>query len=552
MAAQKGIREYIDSKLGLTMNKQDNYTDIIVFEGEEIVVSYLPIAVTGTNRPKPQLRIILDNASSGYNLAKKESLRNFILTYYDGNPNNISRFKYYKQNEWFLSIEIFDAKSNKGRLDIQSMFEHLDKVLSTNPNENFVRCTPNEHSSGSNLYGTFIRVFDSSGAPTQENLETYIKLIDYRPSFLVRKKSKCQIDLSKFNCKLRNSVKQEIHFGAPGTGKSYGIAKIIKKSYPNYSEKDDHPLVLRTTIHSEYSYYDFIGSILPDSREGEITYKFSPGIFTKALSRAIKYPDHDVFLIIEEMSRGNIAAIFGDTFQLLDRGEDGTSDYQIDNALISDFLRDEGLLRAVGDKVAIPGNLHIIGTVNTSDQNVNVIDTAFKRRFNFVYKSVKPERDKYGKLLNSFNFKIGTEIFEWNCFYTALNNFIVDKLELSDDKQIGQFFVKVNSGTNAFSIVKNKVLHYLWDDVQEASLKNIKLFNESVKSFTQLFDRFTETAKLEDIFSQLFIDTYNEAKKVFESDTLLVDSGSSTQGLSQTSSDSESTSTSESSSENFN
>ncbi|HEM3437603.1 AAA family ATPase [Streptococcus suis] len=352
----------------------------------------------------------------------------------------------------------------------------------------------------------------------------------------------------RFPCnERREEIIQEIHFGAPGTGKSYSISKIISNSYSGYSEEDDNPFVLRTTIHSEYSYYDFIGSVMPVSENNSIKYKFQPGIFTKALANALKYQENDVFLIIEEMSRGNIAAIFGDTFQLLDRKQDGNSEYQIDNAIISDYLIEFGVKSRGNDKIYIPSNLHIIGTVNTSDQNVNVIDTAFKRRFNFEYKSVEPARDESKKLLNSFNFNIGSESFEWNCFYTALNNFIVDKLELSDDKQIGQFFVKVNSGSNAFSIIKNKVLHYLWDDVQEASLKNIKLFNESVKSFTQLFDIFTETAKFEDIFSQLFIETYNETKTVFESNSAQV-----IQESIQTSSDSESISTSEASSENSN
>lgn len=337
----------------------------------------------------------------------------------------------------------------------------------------------------------------------------YINTFEYSLDEVEQKNTAKQLEIP--DCIKSDGFIQEIRFGAPGTGKSFGIAKIIKESYPDYSEKDDHPLVLRTTIHSEYSYYDFVGSILPDTRDGEITYKFSPGIFTKALSRAIKYPNHDVFLIIEEMSRGNIAAIFGDTFQLLDRGEDGTSDYQIDNALISDFLRVEGLLGAVGDKVAIPGNLHIIGTVNTSDQNVNVIDTAFKRRFDFVYEDVSPAYDKdTGKILNSFTFSVGEKEFEWNCFYMSLNRFIVENLELSDDKQLGQFFVKTSDRLSSFKIIKNKVLHYLWEDVQGASLKNEKLFQDSIKSFSQLFSEFSPEANAEKIFSKEFLTIYDE------------------------------------------
>ena len=97
-------------------------------------------------------------------------------------------------------------------------------------------------------------------------------------------------------CKKRTNYVQEIHFGAPGTGKSNGISKIVRESYSDYSDEKGNPFVLRTTIHSEYSYYDFIGSILPESKDGEISYQFVPGIFTKSLERALGYPDNDILL----------------------------------------------------------------------------------------------------------------------------------------------------------------------------------------------------------------------------------------------------------------
>ena len=359
-------------------------------------------------------------------------------------------------------------------------------------------------------------------------------------------------------CEKRPSYVQEIHFGAPGTGKSHGISEIVRESYSDYSDEKGNPFVLRTTIHSEYSYYDFIGSILPESKDGEISYQFVPGIFTKSLERALGYPDNDVFLIIEEMSRGNIASIFGDTFQLLDRNENGRSAYLIDNSLISNYLQNKRLIPNDVDKVCIPSNLHIIGTVNTSDQNVNVIDTAFKRRFNFVYKNVEPEYDESGNLLNSFTFKIGTEEYEWNCFYKSLNKFIVEELELSDDKQIGQFFVRVYGGSDSFTIIKNKVLHYLWEDIQKASLKDIKLFNSDIKSFSKLFNDFSEAADPKDIFSDVFINIYDEIKEEFEkSDKELGKKEDSEQivgissSVSDSSSESVSTSVSDSSSESI-
>ncbi|HFI0657978.1 AAA family ATPase [Streptococcus suis] len=318
-------------------------------------------------------------------------------------------------------------------------------------------------------------------------------------------------EIKELNSIKINETIQEIHFGAPGTGKSYSIAEIIRNSYPEFKESDNNPYIFRTTIHNEYTYFDFIGNIMPKSEDDKIEYDFFPGIFTRSLEEALRSPENDIYLIIEEMSRGNVAAIFGDIFQLLDRDEAGSSEYRIDNTLIAQYLRKQEVKSETDDKIYLPNNLHIIGTVNTSDQNVNVIDTAFKRRFGFVYEDVSPAYDKdTGEILNSFKFSVGEREFEWNCFYMSLNRFIVENLELSDDKQLGQFFVKASDRLSTFKIIKNKVLHYLWEDVQGASLKNAKLFQDRIKSFSQLFSEFSTEANAEKIFSKEFLQIYDE------------------------------------------
>ena len=167
-------------------------------------------------------------------------------------------------------------------------------------------------------------------------------------------------------------------YGAPGTGKSYSIIDLIRQSYPSYSEYDDNPYVFRTTIYRDYSYFDFIGNIMPVTKDGKISYEFVPGIFTTALFAALRNQDSgiDVYLILEEMSRGDIASIFGDIFQLLDRDDTGKSMYGINNKSIYEYLILNGAIKP-GYKIVIPKNLHIIGTVNTSDQNDNYIDNNF-------------------------------------------------------------------------------------------------------------------------------------------------------------------------------
>lgn len=224
--------------------------------------------------------------------------------------------------------------------------------------------------------------------------------------------------------KLEKTV-QSLYFGAPGTGKSYDASQLVKEVYPTVEEKDN-PFVFKTTVYSDYSYYNFIGNIMPVSKEDEISYDFQPGVFTQALTMAFKYPDKDIFLIIEEMSRGDIASIFGDLFQLLDRDVNGVSEYSINNDSITFWLRQNAIEM---DKIYLPSNLHIIGTVNTSDQNVNVLDTAFKRRFDFIYVDVDPVENDEGSYLNTYEFNLGDMKFEWNKLYMALNNFITEKLD---------------------------------------------------------------------------------------------------------------------------
>lgn len=290
----------------------------------------------------------------------------------------------------------------------------------------------------------------------------------------------------------RENNLQMILYGPPGTGKSFKSSEIIRESYPSYGDvKDSNPYIFRTTIYPDYSYYDFVGSILPkvDKENDSITYDFIPGIFTKALATAIKNPKKDIYLIIEEMSRGNIAAIFGDIFQLLDRDENGVSEYTIKNDLIGDLLKKMGI-DSPTNNIYLPDNLHIIGTINTSDQNVFVIDTAFKRRFEFEYVDIDPVKDPVtGEYLNNFTFVLDNYTIDWVDFYRELNKFIVKELELPEDKQIGQFFIKFNKNDSEsnFRQIYNKLLQYLWEDVQAVSISDVRLFKEDIVSFADAY-----------------------------------------------------------------
>ncbi len=343
--------------------------------------------------------------------------------------------------------------------------------------------------------------------------ETYEKIFKefqaYISSMEISKQDDEDNSYDNIDCDKLPTTLQRMYFGAPGTGKSYEVTQVIKQAYQSIEEKDN-PFVFKTTVFSDYSYYDFIGNIMPIKKDDEIKYEFQPGIFTQALNMAFKYSDKDIFLVIEEMSRGDIASIFGDIFQLLDRDANGVSEYSINNDSISYWLKKSGIELK---KIYLPANLHILGTVNTSDQNVNVIDTAFKRRFDFIYVSVDPAHNEKGELLNEFTFELYAEgktlEFEWNKLYMALNKFIVKELDLSEDKQLGQFFIKFGNyktDYDKFNAIKNKVLHYLWDDVQSASMNDsASIFVKDITTFSELYKEFSDK-KL--VFREEFLKYY--------------------------------------------
>lgn len=265
----------------------------------------------------------------------------------------------------------------------------------------------------------------------------------------------------------------KIWAGAPGTGKSYLINQYLKGQAVN---------VNRVTFYPDYEYHDFIGSILPVTIMGKIEYQFVPGPFTMILKEALLNPQQNYYLVIEEMTRGNCAAIFGDIFQLLDRDDTGKSQYPITNLQLQAFLGN-----LITDKVFIPSNLSIYGTINTSDQNVYPMDTAFKRRFKFEYLSVYDNQEQINPDLMFLNQK-------WSTFYLRLNEYLLNNLHISEDKQLGPFFIE-SSENDA------KIIMYLWQDVIGSFRNANQLFHPNVNTLTKALSCKT----IEALFNENFI-----------------------------------------------
>ncbi len=301
-----------------------------------------------------------------------------------------------------------------------------------------------------------------------------------------------------------------IYYGAPGCGKSYKVRNICQ------TEGFD---CITTTFYSDYTNGEFVGLVVPKvDQNGKISYKIEPGYFTKILFDALTNPTKKYCLVIEEINRGNASAIFGDVFQLLDRKDDGSGEFEISNDIIKQYFNNEGY-KLKNDKVSIPSNLWIMATMNTSDQNVYTLDTAFKRRWKLKKISNKfDETDEYDKKLGAMLIP-GSDNVTWKKFIETINEEIFEKNAYgvnAEDKQIGKYFVGkedlINSdGTtelydNINDVKKEfaeKVLMYLWDDV--AKLNREAWFNPKYKTLDDLLVGF-ENENLK-VFNDLFIIT---------------------------------------------
>jgi len=251
---------------------------------------------------------------------------------------------------------------------------------------------------------------------------------------------------------------QKIYFGAPGCGKSHHIEDyFIKNGVP-----EDR--IFRVTFHPDTDYSSFVGSFKPKMDNRDIIYQFVPQAFTKAYLCAYKHPQEKVFLVIEEINRGDCAQIFGDIFQLLDR-EDGISKYAIsvDSDLL-DYIKSELTSPDEaegwkGDKLRLPANLSIVATMNTSDQSLYAMDSAFKRRWEWCYKPITKGEIEYKININGAK-------YDWWAFVKGINNSIKG-VTLSADKQIGYWFIKLRKGNKDIDAhtFASKVLFYLWNDV---------------------------------------------------------------------------------------
>jgi len=286
--------------------------------------------------------------------------------------------------------------------------------------------------------------------------------LDLNPKSVEIKTVEAEDEPNLDNVKILN----KIYYGAPGTGKSHKVKELLKGK-EEFTE--------RITFHPEYDYASFVGGYKPitekdsDTGKDEIKYKFVPQVFTNIYVDAWKNIDSEnqYYLVIEEINRGNCAEIFGDIFQLLDRNPEYTITPSNElKEYLDNVLTKKGHKGFENGKMVLPSNLHILATMNTSDQSLFPMDSAFKRRWDWEYVPIdyiESEENPSSKFIVKISEK---ESFSWIKFIEKINKeYIQVNPNLGMDKCIGNYFIKAVDNEIELSDFINKAIFYLWNDV---------------------------------------------------------------------------------------
>ena len=375
-----------------------------------------------------------------------------------------------------------------------------------------------------------------------ERVENFLALTQIKVSFEDKNEIETKIENeNETNISLSatpfTSPEQIIFYGVPGSGKSHEIKHKLETEY-EIPEQQQDVFVERTVFHPEYTNADFIGQIMPKLVQGKTDFVFKPGPFTSILKKALCDSQNRYVLIIEEINRGNAAAIFGELFQLLDRIDDeskktshekelntygkGWSEYFVMNSEINNYIRDSddafdgkaldinGIHFSANTGIRLPPNLSILATMNTSDQNVFTLDNAFQRRWDMklienVFGNTEEETNQRNAFVDS------AKQITWEKFQTAINIKIGKMsedagLSSMEDKRLGCWFVKAVKQGNDYIISKDlfaeKVLKYLWDDAFKFCRE--KVFNgyTNLENLTRDFKGDKEFSVFKDLFSE--------------------------------------------------
>jgi hypothetical protein len=302
-----------------------------------------------------------------------------------------------------------------------------------------------------------------------------------------------------------------VYFGPPGTGKSYHVDLAL----------EDYDAFVRCVFHPDFGYGDFVGiykpvvgsdpsqTIVGADGKGRpmpvVYYDFEPGPFALALVMAKEHFPRPVALVIDEINRGDCAAIFGDCFQLLDRSDVGSSQYGIKTSLpFGRYLAENKVLESVDAELFLPANLCLLATMNTADQSLYPMDSAFKRRWEWVPVPIAYDSPALAGIVLEGD---ATEPdLSWVDIIQRINNAIV-KAGLNGDKRIGPWYLKPKAGKIIRSDVRDKLLFYLWHDVFRG--REQLVFNPAIGTYDDARSKFNNDG-LRDVLAPLFFELLSE------------------------------------------
>lgn len=464
--------------------------------GEQCVIFIYPISHKADDSKN-----FFDTRDSGayergvsWNYALENKLKYFCFAVHD---------QVEKYNDYIFSLECQEKIIEKvsGTLNGSRVGAGTQVVIPNDyiPNKQFERILTKN--------GFFIAVIH------RDNIIDYIDKYDNRPylidnSFVELDETETNDQDSSQSTEVDNEYlskfsRNRILFGAPGTGKSYKLNEDREKCFTDGNYE-------RVTFHPNYSYAQFVGTYKPTPEEDDdsvITYKYIPGPFMKVWVRAYRSMQNNdgqnYLLIIEEINRANVAAVFGDVFQLLDR-KDGVSEYSIYTSedikryLDAEFSKDisenewyRTLSSVEKDKhinsIMLQSNMYIWSTMNSADQGVFPIDTAFKRRWNFEYIGINERESK-----NDIDVTLADgRGINWNALRHSINEKL-GEMHINEDKMIGPFFLSKDDLENNFEgAFKSKLLMYLYEDVIKH--RRNEFFAKGMDTYSKLLETYKKT-----------------------------------------------------------
>lgn len=389
---------------------------------------------------------------------------------------------------------IYDELDNESEVIVNDYKENMGslRILGSILREEFNYFLTKKTKNSSNV--VLDNISDEEIKSYANRVSTHFELLNIDLSLVDDGFKKTDKSVDDTSYKYIDKPHQRIFFGAPGTGKSYKLNKEAKEYFGNNYE--------RVTFHPNYMYGNFVGAFKPfpvilKNKDGSIkkdedgniketiTYEYIPGVLIRQLIKAYKNENTNYLLIVEEINRANVAAVFGDIFQLLDRDSSGESEYEITTSKeLQEFLKKELEEVELSDKIKnklgedfsrifLPNNFYIWATMNSADQGVMPMDTAFRRRWEFTYLGINDASNANKEEFANYRFKINSdETVNWDQFRRKLNEKL-SLISIPEDKLIGPYFISksILEGEDLDKLtetIKNKVLMYLYEDAAKA------------------------------------------------------------------------------------